>query len=153
MVQDCPWKPSVISQDQGHRVLVVDCVAMPNIYLFPSSLPWCSCWEQCSFPGARPHVQNAEGAKDKVARTLAAVMQISKKVLKSTVPTRLRCPPLVFQLCQPLLLSSEIIFKKTTAYCTKRCKAKEEHCVQRSGWCSSLFQQPAQFQLKKNSSF
>lgn len=58
--------------------------------------------------------------------------------------------PLVFQLCQPLLLSNEIILKKIAVYCLKRSKAKEEHCVRHSEWCSSLFQQLAQFQLKKN---
>lgn len=62
------------------------------IPLFPSSLPWCWCWEQCSILGAWPRTQNAEGVKDKVAPTLAAVMQILKRVLKSAVSTRLRCP-------------------------------------------------------------
>jgi len=76
-------------------------------------------------------VQKAEGVKDKVALTLAAVMQISKKVLEVHSSHLPEVCPLAFQLCQPLLLSSEIIFKKTTAYCTKRSKAKEEHCVQR----------------------
>lgn len=64
------------------------------------------------------------GSKREGSPTLAAIIKISKKVQKSMVPIHLVCP-LVFQLCQPLVFSNEMMSKKATTYCMKRSKAKK----------------------------